>query len=270
MGQASGEGRFRWKDLSCPSHFQQQDEQLWPKGVQRPSFRKLDICGKLIHPTNMRGLYQLWAGPPCPSPGLPQTRTRDRTFSPLSASQTDSHSFLWELLVGSVCVNCSVVLTFCDPMAWGPTRLLCLWDFPGKTAGVGCHSLLQGSQPRDQTRVSHTAGRLFTYWATREDSRTHELRGKSLTLCSLPWRGRFGWKDGGQWAGREGGSDWMTLAGTEGRKEQWVPWRREQGYWGCCSRTKSRCEWMENEGHVWVLEEDIKSAPVDSGCVLDQ
>ena len=25
-----------------------------------------------------------------------------------------------------------------------PTRLLCPWDFPGKTTGVGCHSLLQG------------------------------------------------------------------------------------------------------------------------------
>ena len=23
-------------------------------------------------------------------------------------------------------------------------RLLCPWDFPGKTTGVGCHSLLQG------------------------------------------------------------------------------------------------------------------------------
>ena len=25
-----------------------------------------------------------------------------------------------------------------------PTRLLCLWDFPGKNTGVGCHFLLQG------------------------------------------------------------------------------------------------------------------------------
>ena len=24
-----------------------------------------------------------------------------------------------------------------------PTRLLCLWDFPGKSTGVGCHHLLQ-------------------------------------------------------------------------------------------------------------------------------
>ena len=81
-------------------------------------------------------------------------------------------------------------------MAWGPTRLLCPWDFPGKTAGVGCHSLLQGSQPRDQTRVSHTAGRLFTYWATREDSRTHELRGEPSPCAHCHEGGGLGEKMG--------------------------------------------------------------------------
>ena len=33
-------------------------------------------------------------------------------------------------------------LTLWDPME--ATRLLCLWDFPGKSTGVGCHFLLQG------------------------------------------------------------------------------------------------------------------------------
>ena len=28
-----------------------------------------------------------------------------------------------------------------------PTRILCPWDFPGKTTGVSCHSLLQGILP---------------------------------------------------------------------------------------------------------------------------
>ena len=28
-----------------------------------------------------------------------------------------------------------------------PARLLCLWDFPGKNAGVGCHALRQGIFP---------------------------------------------------------------------------------------------------------------------------
>ena len=30
--------------------------------------------------------------------------------------------------------------TLCDPV----TRLLCPWNFPGKSTGVGCHFLLQG------------------------------------------------------------------------------------------------------------------------------
>ena len=32
----------------------------------------------------------------------------------------------------------------CDPMSPWAARLLCRWDFPGKSTGVGCHSLLQG------------------------------------------------------------------------------------------------------------------------------
>ena len=46
--------------------------------------------------------------------------------------------------------SCSGVLvtqscpTLCDPMDW-PARLLCPRDSPGKNTGVGCHSLLQGS-----------------------------------------------------------------------------------------------------------------------------
>ena len=34
-------------------------------------------------------------------------------------------------------------LTLSDPMGYSPTRLLCPWDFPGKSTGVGCHCLLR-------------------------------------------------------------------------------------------------------------------------------
>ena len=51
-------------------------------------------------------------------------------------------------------------LTLCDPM---DTRLLRPWDFLGKSTGVGCLFLLQGtSQPRDQTQVSCIVDRRFT------------------------------------------------------------------------------------------------------------
>ena len=63
----------------------------------------------------------------------------------------------------------SVISTSLWPHGLQPTRLLCPWDFPGKSTGVGCHFLLQGSSwPRDGTQVSCTAGRHFTLWATRE------------------------------------------------------------------------------------------------------
>ena len=54
------------------------------------------------------------------------------------------------------------------PHGLGPTRLLCPWNFPGKSTGVGIFpSFSRGSsQPKDWTQVSHIAGRRFTVWAT--------------------------------------------------------------------------------------------------------
>ena len=34
--------------------------------------------------------------------------------------------------------------SFLQPYGLLPARHLCLWDFPGKNAGGGCHALLQG------------------------------------------------------------------------------------------------------------------------------
>ena len=44
--------------------------------------------------------------------------------------------------------ECSVASVMSDPAPlWTieSTRLLCLWDFPGKNTGVGCCLLLQGN-----------------------------------------------------------------------------------------------------------------------------
>ena len=41
-------------------------------------------------------------------------------------------------------VSCSVVSDSLRPHGLQPARLLCLWNFPGKNTGVGCHFLLQG------------------------------------------------------------------------------------------------------------------------------
>ena len=35
-----------------------------------------------------------------------------------------------------------------------PTRLLCPWDFPGNSTGVGCHFLLQGIFPTQESNLN--------------------------------------------------------------------------------------------------------------------
>ena len=37
-----------------------------------------------------------------------------------------------------------------------PTRLLCLWDSPGKTTGVGCHFLLQCTKVKSESEVAQS------------------------------------------------------------------------------------------------------------------
>ena len=37
-----------------------------------------------------------------------------------------------------------------------PTRLLCPWDFPGKSTGVGCHCLLQCMKVKSESEVTQS------------------------------------------------------------------------------------------------------------------
>ena len=51
-------------------------------------------------------------------------------------------------VVLSQCVcECAVMSDSLQPLGLQSSRLLCPWDFPGKSAGVGCHFLLQGIFP---------------------------------------------------------------------------------------------------------------------------
>ena len=43
-----------------------------------------------------------------------------------------------------VCLVTSAISDSLQPYGPQPTRLLCPWNFPGKSTGVGCHFLLQG------------------------------------------------------------------------------------------------------------------------------
>ena len=53
--------------------------------------------------------------------------------------------------------SCSKLYSYsCSVMSsslW-PHGLLCLWDFPGKNTGVGCHTLLQGIFPTQGSNLS--------------------------------------------------------------------------------------------------------------------
>ena len=64
----------------------------------------------------------------------------------------------------------SVVSDSSRPHGLRPTRLLCPWDFPGKSTGVGCHRLvldtsqaLQGAQS-GVNENSHVPGRLISMY----------------------------------------------------------------------------------------------------------
>ena len=66
-------------------------------------------------------------------------------------------------------VKRSVASDSMRPHRQQPTRLLCPRDSQARILEwVAMPSSRGSSQPRDQTQVSHIAGRFFTSWATRE------------------------------------------------------------------------------------------------------
>ena len=78
--------------------------------------------------------------------------------------------FMYVCVCVCVCVSCSVVLTLCDLMVWGQPDSSVHGIFQARILEWIAILFSKGSfQARYQTRVSWTAGRLFTVWATRED-----------------------------------------------------------------------------------------------------
>ena len=79
------------------------------------------------------------------------------------------------IYISLLCLFAQSCLTFCNSVDCSPpgsARLLCPWGFSRQEywSGLPCPPPGKSSQPRDQTQVSHIAGGLFTYWATREAS----------------------------------------------------------------------------------------------------
>ena len=69
--------------------------------------------------------------PGSPTPGILQGRALE--WAAISFSNAWSEKWKWSR---------SVMSDSSRPRGLQPTRLLCLWDFPGKSTGVGCHCLL--------------------------------------------------------------------------------------------------------------------------------
>ena len=73
-----------------------------------------------------------------------------------------------------------------DPMDW-PTSFLCLWDAPGKNAGVDCHPFLQGIFPTQESNLfllalPALAGGFFTISTTWEAHSLPSLSNISVIL----------------------------------------------------------------------------------------
>ena len=89
----------------------------------------------------------------------------------------------------SVCVcvcSCSAVSDSLQPLGPYPIMLLCPWNFPGKTTGVGCHFLLQGIFPIQELKLHllHLVHCEFiTTCATQEDL-SNILQFSSVQLLS--------------------------------------------------------------------------------------
>ena len=69
----------------------------------------------------------------CETPSLGLSRQEHGSGLPFPSPMHKSEKWKW---------SPSVMSNSSRPQGLQPTRLLCPWDFPGKSPGVGCHCLL--------------------------------------------------------------------------------------------------------------------------------
>ena len=129
-----------------------------------------------------RGLCLLVASSSAPLPATPT-----HLLIPLCTFPHAMHRRLFpspDLYNVSSSVSHSVVSDSLRPHGLWPARLLCLWNSPGRNAGVGCHALLQGIFPNQGSIPSFLppvlAGTLFTSSATWEAAPFYHVSPSSL------------------------------------------------------------------------------------------
>ena len=74
----------------------------------------------------------------------------------------------------------SVVSTSLRPHGQQPARLLCPCNFPGKNTGVGCHFLLQGIFPTQESNSCLLLGRQILYQLSYKGSPYLPVEGKNM------------------------------------------------------------------------------------------
>ena len=111
------------------------------------------------------------------SPSLGFPRQEHWSGLPFPSPMHESEKWKWSRSVAS---------DFYQPHGLQPTRLLCPWDFPGKSTGVGCHCLLHISNFLEE--ISSLPILLFSsislHWS---------LRKTFLSLLAILWNSAFRW-----------------------------------------------------------------------------
>ena len=123
-----------------------------------------------------------------------------------------------------------------QPHGLQPTRLLCPWDFPGDSTGMGCHCLLQGIFP---TQGSNPG---LPYWGQMLYSLSHQgsLSIPSCIFCTYFFHGDY---EETKWA------KWAMLGSQESLTCQenhtfslWNEREPQSGFSGGLPRTPGGCE----------------------------
>ena len=110
---------------------------MWPICTLGAAYVTVCLSWQMIR---MPSLIDSLAGDNCLSK---QKSLTDISIAPEDALVTSI--WLSQILCLLYCVlGYSVVSDSLQPHGLWPARLLCPWNFPGKTTGVGSHSLLQG------------------------------------------------------------------------------------------------------------------------------
>ena len=127
---------------------------------------------------------KIWKQPTCPS----TDEGIKKVWYVYTHTHTHTHAHThtqWNTVLCWVTQSCP---TSCNPMDCSPhlsMRILQAW----RLAWVAMPSSRESSQPRDQTQVSHTAGRFFTSWTTREAPNGILLSMKKTEImpCAATW-----------------------------------------------------------------------------------